>query len=247
MIMRLKDKVALITGGANGIGLATAKRFAEEGAHIILWDISEKGEDVVRQLNSSGYQAIFQRLSVANEPEVNSAVNQANSHFGKIDLLVNNAGITRDRTLLKMTREEWDEVISVNLTGVFNCTKAVAPIMKSQKYGRIISTSSVVGMRGNFGQTNYVASKSAIIGMTKVWALELGKYGITANCIAPGFISTEMTDQMPEEVRNQMISQVPLGCWGQPVDIANASLFLASDEARYINGVCLNIDGGFAR
>jgi 3-oxoacyl-[acyl-carrier protein] reductase len=247
MIMRLKDKVALITGGANGIGLATAIRFAEEGARIILWDISEKGLDVVGQLNSKGYQAIFQRLSVADEAEVNTSVNDAVRQFGKIDILINNAGITRDRTLLKMTREEWDEVISVNLTGVFNCTRTVVPHMKSQKYGRIISTSSVVGMRGNFGQTNYVASKSAIIGMTKVWALELGKYGITANCIAPGFISTEMTDKMPEEVRNQMISQVPLGCWGKPVDIANASLFLASDEARYINGVCLNIDGGFAR
>jgi 3-oxoacyl-[acyl-carrier protein] reductase len=245
--MRLKDKVALITGGANGIGLATAKRFAKEGAKIILWDVSQKGREVAEQLNSSGCQAIFQQLSVADETAVFSAVNEAQKQFGRIDILLNNAGITKDRTLLKMSKEEWDDVISVNLTGVFNCTKAVAPIMKNQKYGRIVSASSVVGMRGNFGQTNYVATKSAIIGMTKVWALELGKYGITANCVAPGFISTEMTDRMPEEVRNQMISQVPLGFWGQPDDIANANLFLASDEARYINGVCLNVDGGFAR
>jgi 3-oxoacyl-[acyl-carrier protein] reductase len=245
--MRLKGKVALITGGANGIGLATAKRFAKEGAKIILWDVSQKGQEVAEQLKSSGYEAIFQQLSVADEPAVNSAVDAAQRQFGRIDILLNNAGITKDRTLLKMSKEEWDEVISVNLTGVFNCTRAVAPIMKSQNYGRIVSASSVVGMRGNFGQTNYVATKSAIIGMTKVWALELGKYGITANCVAPGFISTEMTDRMPEEVRNQMISQVPLGFWGLPDDIANANLFLASDEARYINGVCLNVDGGFAR
>ncbi|HVN58284.1 MAG TPA: beta-ketoacyl-ACP reductase [Bacteroidales bacterium] len=245
--MRLKDKVALITGGANGIGLATARRFAGEGAKLILWDISQKGREVAEQLNSGGCETIFNQLSVADEPAVISAVNEAKEHFGKIDILINNAGITKDRTLLKMTNDEWNEVISVNLTGVFYCTRAVAPVMKDQKYGRIISASSVVGMRGNYGQTNYVATKSAIIGMTKVWALELGKYGITANCIAPGFISTEMTDRMPEEVRDQMITQVPLGCWGQPGDIANANLFLASDEARYINGVCLNIDGGFAR
>jgi len=245
--MRLKDKVALITGGANGIGLATVKRFAREGAKIILWDVSLNGREVAEQLITGGYQAVFHQLSVADEPAVISAVSKAQERFGRIDILINNAGITKDRTLLKMSKEEWDEVISVNLTGVFNCTKAVAPIMKSQKYGRIVSTSSVVGMRGNYGQTNYVASKSAIIGMTKVWALELGKYGITANCIAPGFISTEMTDRMPEEVKTQMISLVPLGYWGLPDDIANANLFLASDEARYINGVCLNIDGGFAR
>ena len=245
--MRLRDKVALITGGANGIGLATTRRFAQEGAKIILWDISVKGQEVVDDLNRAGCPAFFQQLSVAEDSAVLSGVDEAYEHFGKIDILINNAGITRDRTLFKMTQKDWSEVISVNLTGVFNCTKAVAPIMKGQNYGRIISISSVVGMRGNFGQTNYAATKSAIIGMTKVWALELGKYGITANCIAPGFIATEMTAQIPQEVRNQVISQVPLGIWGQPEDIANANLFLASDEARYINGVCLNIDGGFAR
>ncbi|NBA86753.1 glucose 1-dehydrogenase [Emticicia sp. CRIBPO] len=245
--MRLDGKVALITGGANGIGLATARLFAKEGARIILWDVSPKGRDVVDDLKSGGVQAIFQQLSVSDEAAVISAVNEACEHFGRIDILINNAGITKDRTLLKMSSQEWDDVISVNLSGVFHCTKAVAAVMKNQNYGRIVSASSVVGIRGNYGQTNYVATKSAIIGMTKVWALELGKYGITSNCIAPGFISTDMTDLMPEVVRNQMITQVPLGFWGNTEDVAYAYLFLASDEARYVNGVCLNVDGGFTR
>jgi 3-oxoacyl-[acyl-carrier protein] reductase len=245
--MRLNGKVALITGGANGIGLATTKLFAKEGAKIILWDVSPKGQAVVEQLTANGHEAIYQQLSVADAPSVIAAVNEAHRHFGQIDILINNAGITKDRTLLKMNKEEWDDVISVNLTGVFNCTKAVAAIMKNKNYGRIVSASSVVGVRGNYGQTNYVATKSAIIGMTKVWALELGKYGITSNCIAPGFISTDMTALMPEEVRNDMITQVPLGIWGEPDDIAYAYLYLASDEARYVNGACLTVDGGFTR
>ena len=186
--MRLKDKIALITGGANGIGLATTERFAKEGAKIILWDVSDKGKDVVAQLKKDGYQAAFNKVSVTDGDDVQRAVEEAIHQFGRIDILINNAGITRDRTLLKMTRKEWDDVISVNLTGVFNCTQAVAPVMKDQNYGRIVSASSNVAIRGNFGQTNYVATKSAIIGMTKVWAMELGRYNITVNCIAPGFI-----------------------------------------------------------
>src|SRR5436309_13184676 len=172
--MRLKDKIALITGGANGIGLATAERFAKEGAKIILWDLSDKGNDVVKQLNKEGCEAIFQNVSVTDIDKVEKAVSEAYRHFGRIDILINNAGITKDRTLLKMTSEEWNDVISVILTGVFNCTHAVAPIRKEQNYGRIVSASSTVAIRGNFGQTNYVATKSAIIGMTKVWPLELG-------------------------------------------------------------------------
>ncbi|MFN8887017.1 MAG: SDR family NAD(P)-dependent oxidoreductase [Cyclobacteriaceae bacterium] len=203
--MRLKDKVALITGGANGIGLATAKRFAKEGAKIILWDVTDKGQQVVNDLISNGAPALFQKVSVADQEAVNAAVAEAKKHFSRIDILINNAGITKDRTLLKMSKEEWDDVISVNLTGVFNCTQAVVPIMKEQNYGRIVSASSNVAIRGNYGQTHYVATKSAIIGMTKVWALELGRFGITANCIAPGFIQTAMTDAMPEEVRYQSL------------------------------------------
>ncbi|MGZ3820885.1 MAG: beta-ketoacyl-ACP reductase [Mucilaginibacter sp.] len=245
--MRLKDKVALITGGANGIGLATAERFAKEGAKIILWDLSDKGNEVVERFKKGGIDAIFKKVSVTNEDEVQQAVKEAHAHFGRIDILINNAGITKDRTLLKMSRQEWDDVIAVNLTGVFICTQAVVPIMKEQSYGRIVSASSNVAIRGNFGQTNYVATKSAIIGMTKVWALELGRYGITANCIAPGFITTAMTDLMPEEVRNQSLSQIPLGKWGVPDDIANGYLYLASDEASFVSGICLTIDGGAAR
>ena len=245
--MRLNEKVALITGGANGIGLATTERFAKEGAKIILWDVSEKGNDVTKRLKKKGAEAMFKRVSVSNQDEVQKAVAEAKKHFGRIDILINNAGITRDRTLLKMSKQEWDDVMAVNLTGVFNCTQAVAPIMKEQNYGRIVSASSNVAIRGNFGQTNYVATKSAIIGMTKVWAMELGRYGITVNCIAPGFITTAMTDLMPEEVRKQSIPTIPLGKWGVPDDIANGYLYLASDEASFVSGICLTIDGGAAR
>lgn len=245
--MRLKGKVALISGGANGIGLATTRRFAREGARIILLDLSEKGNEVIGDLKREGHDALLQMVSVADELAVQKAVEEAHKHFGRIDILINNAGITRDRTLLKMSQQEWNEVMAVNLTGVFNCTQAVAPIMKDQNYGRIISASSNVAIRGNFGQTNYVATKAAIIGMTKVWAMELGKYGITVNCIAPGFIHTAMTDKMPEEVQQQSLSQIPLGKWGLPDDIANGYLYLASDEASFVSGICLTIDGGASR
>jgi 3-oxoacyl-[acyl-carrier protein] reductase len=167
--------------------------------------------------------------------------------YGRIDILINNAGITRDKTLAKMSPENWDEVIAVNQTGVFNCTQAVAEVMKENGYGRIVSAASNVALRGNFGQTNYVATKAAVIGMTKVWALELGKYGITCNSIAPGFIETDMTEAIPEEIKNQMMPLIPLGYWGAPIDIAYGYLYLASDEARYVNGNCLVIDGGSAR
>jgi 3-oxoacyl-[acyl-carrier protein] reductase len=245
--MRLKEKVALVTGGANGIGLATTERFAKEGAKIILWDVSDKGREVAERLKKEGHEVLFKKVSVTSEHEVQAAVTEAQAHFGRIDILVNNAGITKDRTLLKMSKQEWDDVIAVNLTGVFNCTQAVAPIMKAQQYGRIVSASSNVAIRGNFGQTNYVATKSAIIGMTKVWALELGRYGITVNCIAPGFIHTAMTDLMPEDVRRDSLALIPLGKWGIPEDIANGYLYLASDEASFVSGICLTIDGGAAR
>jgi 3-oxoacyl-[acyl-carrier protein] reductase len=245
--MRLKDRIALITGGVNGIGLATAERFAREGAKLILWDVADKGMEVAARLNRSGHETIFKKVSVTDSDEVHTSVKEAKDHFGRIDILINNAGITRDRTLLKMSKQEWDDVIAVNLTGVFNCTQAVAPVMKDQHYGRIVSAASNVAIRGNYGQTNYVATKSAIIGMTKVWAMELGRFGITANCIAPGFIHTAMTDLMPEEVRNQTLPQIPLGKWGYPEDIANGYLYLASDEASFVSGTCLTIDGGAAR
>ena len=245
--MRLQNKVALVTGGANGIGLATVERFAKEGAKIILWDLTDKGNDIAEGLKKAGSEVLFQKVSVTEKDKVRAAVQEAHAHFGRIDILINNAGITKDRTLLKMSDAEWDDVISVNLTGVYNCKGEVASIMKEQNYGRIVSASSNVAIRGNYGQTNYVATKSAIIGMTKVWAMELGRYGITVNCIAPGFIHTAMTDMMPEEVRKQSIPHIPLGKWGYPEDIANGYLYLASDEASFVSGICLTIDGGATR
>jgi len=175
---------------------------------------------------------------------VTTAVNEIVSKHKKIDILINNAGITRDASLLKMTPDQWKQVIDVNLTGVFNCTKAVAPIMVENKSGKIVNTSSVVGLYGNFGQTNYVATKSGIIGMTKVWARELGRKGINVNAVAPGFIATEMVETIPEKVIDMLKEKTPLGKLGNPEDIANAYLFLVSDEAKYITGTVLSVDGG---
>ncbi len=245
--MRLKNKIAVITGGAAGIGLATAQAFLNEGASVALWDVSDKGQAIVEEMTREGHKATFTKVSVTDNDQVLRAMDAAAKQFGRIDILINNAGITKDRTLLKMTREEWNDVIAVNLTGVFNCTQAAVPYMKERNYGRIVSASSNVAIRGNYGQTNYVATKSAIIGMTKVWALELGRYGITANCIAPGFIKTAMTDAMPEEVRKASLAHIPVGHWGEPRDIAMGYVYLASDEARFVSGICLTIDGGAAR
>ena len=245
--MRLKNKIAIVTGGANGIGEATVRLFAKEGAKISIWDMSEKGKQLADELFSAGHDVTFKKLSVANREDVSQAVKELKDKYGRIDILINNAGITRDKTLAKMSPESWDGVIAVNQTGVFNCTQAVAEVMKENGYGRIVSAASNVALRGNFGQTNYVTSKAAVIGMTKVWALELGKYGITCNSIAPGFIETDMTEAIPEQIKNQMMPLIPLGYWGAPIDIAYGYLYLASDEARYVNGNCLVIDGGSAR
>lgn len=245
--MRLKNKTAIITGGAAGIGLATAELFAKEGAKVAIWDTSVIGEMHASRLSAEGYEVIFIQVSVADKAAVQSAVETVIHHFGRIDILINNAGITKDKTLVNMQQEDWDQVLSVNLTGVFNCTQIIAGYMKQQQYGRIVSASSNVGLRGNYGQTNYVATKAAIIGMTKVWALELGKFGITANCIAPGFIETQMTEAIPDAVKEKLTPMIPAGHWGSPQDIAYGYLYLASDEARYVNGICLVIDGGSAR
>ena len=209
--------------------------------------MSDQGAELARQLSQTGLTATFMKVSVADKTQVENAVNEVIKLFSRIDILINNAGITQDRTLLKMSMEEWDKVISINLTGVFICTQAVAVHMKNQNYGRIVSASSNVGIRGNYGQTNYVATKSAIIGMTKVWALELSKFGITSNCIAPGFIETSMTDAIPADVKKQITSLIPLGYWGKPSDIANGFLYLSSNEGAYVNGICLVIDGGGTR
>jgi 3-oxoacyl-[acyl-carrier protein] reductase len=242
---RLKDKVAIITGGANGIGKATAILFAREGAAIAIWDVQEeKGNELIKTLDETGVKAIFYKVNTADAGMVREAVTAVMKDFGKIDILINNAGILRDASLMKMTEEQFDTVIQVNLKGVFNCTKAVAPFMIERGYGRIVQASSVVALYGNFGQTNYVASKAGIIGMTKVWARELGRKGITVNAVAPGFIATEMIESIPEHILNAMKEKVPANKLGTAEDVANVYLFLASDEAGFVNGAVISVDGG---
>ncbi|MEW5956566.1 MAG: beta-ketoacyl-ACP reductase [Chloroflexota bacterium] len=249
--MRLKGKVALITGGASGIGQATALRFAQEGARVVICDVAaETGQKTLAEL---GPEASFYRVDVTNRQAVQTWVDEVLVKYGQIDVLINNAGITRDNQLVKvkdgelikqMSEQEFDLVISVNLKGVFNCTQAVAPYMIRQGGGVILNATSVVGLDGNFGQTNYVATKAGVIGMTKVWARELGRYHIRVNAVAPGFTATEILMSMPEKVLEGMIARTPLGRLGEPLDIANAYLFLASDEASFISGAILRVDGG---
>jgi 3-oxoacyl-[acyl-carrier protein] reductase len=243
--MRLSNKVAIITGGAQGIGLTTAQKFACEGATVVIWDINQaQGKEVIEQFAMQGFKADFHVVNVADAVAVGAAAKAVFDKYGKIDILVNNAGITRDATLLKMTQDQWKQVIDINLTGVFNCAQAVAPYMAEGGFGRILNASSVVGIHGNFGQSNYVAAKSAVIGMTKVWAKELGRKGITVNAVAPGFIATEMIKTMPDKVITMMKDRTPLARVGEPEDIANAYVFLASDEASFITGATLSVDGG---
>lgn len=241
----LSNKIAIVTGGSSGIGKATIKKFASEGSVAINWDInSQRGVDLVQELEAHGYKADFYQVDTSDMQSVTKAVTRIVDKYGTIDILVNNAGITRDATLLKMTEEQWQAVININLTGVFNCTKAVVPIMIEKGYGRIISISSVVGLYGNFGQTNYAAAKAGVIAMTQTWAKELGRKGVNANAVAPGFIQTEILDAMPEEVLAKMRSKVPLQKLGTPEDIANVNAFLASSAADYINGAVISVDGG---
>ena len=244
--MRLQNRVAIITGAARGIGKAATEVFCKEGATVIIWDLLDLGEETASNLRAQGYDCEFMKVSTTDVSGIESATKEVFERFGKIDILINNAGITRDKTLLKMSHDEWQQVIDVNLTGVFNCTKAVAPYMVEKQYGRIICTSSIVGVHGNFGQTNYVAAKAGLIGMVKTWAKELAKHNITSNAVAPGFIRTEMTEAMPEEVQKAMISQIPLKRMGDPKDIAYAYLYLASEEASFVNGQVLGVNGGQA-
>ncbi len=248
--MRLKDNVTLITGGAAGIGKATAKRFVEAGATVVICDVNqEAGEATVREL---GPNVHFYKVDVTDRQAVQAWVDDVVDKYGRVDVLVNNAGILRDNQLVKvkdgklvkqMPEADFDLVIAVNLKGVFNCTQAVAPHMIKQGGGVILNASSVVGLDGNFGQTNYVATKAGVIGMTKVWARELGRYNIRVNAVAPGFIATEILKSMPEKIIERMKAHTPLGRMGQPRDIANAYLFLASDEASFISGAVLRVDG----
>lgn len=245
-IMRLENKIAIITGAARGIGKGAAEIFCKEGATVIIWDLLDAGEETAQELRNQGFSCEFMKISTTDAPGIETAAREVKEKYGRIDILVNNAGITRDKTLLKMSHLEWQQVIDVNLTGVFNCTKAIAPYMVEQQYGRIICTSSIVGVHGNFGQTNYVAAKAGVIGMVRTWAKELAKHGITSNAVAPGFIRTDMTDAIPEEVRQASINAIPAKRMGEPKDIAYAYLYLASDEASYVNGQVIGVNGGQA-
>jgi 3-oxoacyl-[acyl-carrier protein] reductase len=242
----LEGKVALVTGASRGIGRAIAIGLAEAGAHVVVNYAGNEtaAAEVAAHIHSLGRKAITIQANVGNSAEVDAMVKQTLETFGQLDILVNNAGITRDNLLMRMKDEEFDEVINTNLKGVFNCVRSVTRTMMKQRSGRIINISSVVGTLGNPGQANYVAAKAGVIGLTKSAARELASRGITVNAIAPGFITTDMTDKLSEEMRAQLLRQIPLARFGQPDDIAKTVLFLASDEASYMTGQTLHIDGG---
>jgi len=243
--MRLKDKVALITGGARGIGRAIAMTFAKEGADIVVADVNlEIAQKTALEIEGLGRIALALEMDVTNYDLVEAGINKILDKMGKVDILVNNAGITKDNLVLRMSQAEWDAVINVNLKGTFNCIKAVSRPMVKQRSGRIISIASIIGLMGNPGQANYAASKAGIIALTKTIAKELASRNINANAVAPGFIQTEMTASLPEDIKKKMLEAIPLAKLGTPQDVANLCLFLASDESSYITGQVITIDGG---
>ena len=244
---RLENKVSIITGAAQGIGLATALKFAVEGATVIVCDIRQAGVDeAVAQCQALGANALGLVMDVTNREAVDAVVTRVKEQFGRIDVLVNNAGITQDARLQKMTLEQFDRVIDVNLRGVFHCSQAVADTMVAQGNGVILNASSVVGLYGNFGQTNYAATKFGVIGFTKTWSRELGPKGVRCNAVAPGFITTPMVAAMPEKVLADLGAKVHMRRLGKPEEIANVYAFLASDEASYINGTVIEVSGGMS-
>ncbi|MFJ7735264.1 3-oxoacyl-[acyl-carrier-protein] reductase [Lysinibacillus sp. NPDC097287] len=243
---KLEGKVAVVTGASRGIGRAIALKLADEGAKVIVnYSGSQaKAEEVVAAIHEAGGEALAVQASVAKSDEVSALMDAAVKTFGSLDILVNNAGITRDNLLMRMKENEWDDVMDTNLKGVFLCTKAVTRQMMKQRAGRIINISSIVGVAGNAGQANYVAAKAGVIGLTKTTAKELASRNILVNAIAPGFIESEMTDVLPEDLKQGMLTQIPLAKLGQPEDVAKAVVFLASDDANYMTGQTLHIDGG---
>lgn len=246
--MRLENKVAVITGGANGIGAVSASVLGKQGAEIAILDFDEfSGNATVATLRDQGINAAFFKVDVAEDTEVKAVAELVIDKFKKVDILINNAGITRDALTLKMDMTNFKKVLDVNLTGVFNCTQAFLPSMLAQGKGKIINTSSIAGTGGNIGQVNYAASKSGVIGMTKTWAKEFGRKGIQVNAVAPGVIETEMLETIPEKVLAQLKQLTPSARLGTPEDVANAYLFLASDESDFVNGTVLEVDGGMLK
>jgi 3-oxoacyl-[acyl-carrier protein] reductase len=243
--MDLKGKVAIVTGGGQGIGKAIATRLAQSGANVVVADVNlEQAAQTAQEMQALGVDAIAIKVDVSDRASVEAAIKQVLDRFERVDILVNNAGITRDALLLRMKPEDWDLVLTINLTGAFNCTQALLPKLIKQRSGRIINIASVMGLVGNPGQSNYSASKAGLIGFTRSAAKEVASRGITINAIAPGFIETAMTQKLPEAARAEMLKHVPLGVVGTPEDVANGVVFLASDMARYITGHVLVIDGG---
>jgi 3-oxoacyl-[acyl-carrier protein] reductase len=243
--VRLVDKVAIVTGSAQGIGLATALRLAADGARVVVADLSPpRVEAAVRAVRDAGGHAMGCVVDVTRRETVDAMVAQARAEWGRIDALINNAGITKDARLAKMTSNQFDAVVAVNLKGVFECTQAVVETMVAQGAGSIVNASSVVGLYGNFGQTNYAATKAGVIGFTKTWARELGPKGIRVNAVCPGFVRTPILDSIPEAVLQKMIDKVPLGRLGTPEEIASVYAFLVSDDASYLNGAVIEVSGG---
>ena len=247
----LADKSAFITGASRGIGKAIALRFAEEGCDVAINYVTEAGRDnaaeaaeVAEQIEALGRRALCVEADVSDLAAVEAMVEEVIDAFGQLDILVNNAGITRDKTLAKLPRDDWDAVLAVNLTGAYHCAHAAIGHMRERRSGRIISISSVVALMGNIGQTNYAASKAGLIGLTKSLARETARRGITINAIAPGFVDTEMTRAIPEDIRAQIVDTIPMERLGRPEEIADAALFLASDQAAYITGHVLSVNGG---
>ena len=240
----LEGQIAIITGGARGIGKGICEVFCKAGATVALWDVLDEGTQTADQIEKDGGSIFFQKVDITNKSSVEEAVSKIISVHGKIDILINNAGVIRDRSFMKMSEEEWNTVININLTGMFIVTKAVFPIMKEAGYGRIISASSINAFQGAFGQANYSATKAGISGFTRALCKEGGKYGITVNAVAPGFIKSLMSDSMPEEIIKAGIAQIPVGRIGTPKDMGYTYLFLASKEAGFISGITLHANGG---
>ena len=240
---RLDGQVAIVTGGARGIGKGICEVFCREGATVAPWDVID-GSEIVKEISNNGGKIFYQKVDVTSQESVDKAIAEIIKEHGKIEILINNAGIIRDKSFLKMSEEEWDSVINVNLKSLFVVTKSVIPFMKQNGYGRIVSASSINGSAGAFGQTNYCATKAGISGFTRALCKEVGKYGITANAVAPGFVKSVMSDSMPEEIINAGIKMIPVGRIGTPEDMGHAYLFLASKESGFVSGITLHANGG---